>query len=643
MSQSLDYFPEAVVGPAGADGKSAYDLAVESGFVGTLAQWLASLEGADGPAGANGAAGIQGPQGLQGPQGVQGPAGTVAPIAANTVLGNNTAGTAAPIALTPAQARTLLDVPANSVLSSYAKLFTQMTNGSNRFEVSDDASGTQQASLLFTSQSIVDSFPLLSFIANAEEGFSLSQGSSLFSLSQSQIVFGNSIGHSFGVNATGYTMGNVPAFRTLLGLGTSDSPTFANITASGYASAASTATVDSTDLPGFRFDGNNSRSIRYINTGTWGNSVGFCQGNNYPLNLIQGGVGFITGSNAGFKWSSVANTPYGTIDTQLTRQSAGVVQIGTTANNALGSLACASALFGGSTDNGFIGIVGSQLTLGSNVSAIFSIGQRFGVDDALLKASAAGGFAWSFVAGSTNSADLILRRDAAGTLGLRNGTNAQRFNIYGTIAGSDLRRMYFSSTTAGAFTIGVEGAGTGASGNTLDIGNELYKRTSTAGNLATGHSILRWQTTYSSNTTANIDSIGGLLHAGMLAIPNAGSASRTAIRLGNGGARFCIYAQDYGFPTEIEPSGKLLAPSFTFRNTLDTANADIACGAITASGTVSVGTFTVATLPSASANSGMFAQVTDSSVTANGSAVAAGGANRAAVFSNGTTWDVVVA
>lgn len=84
-------------GPAGADstvpgptGASAYQVAVENGFVGTEAQWLASLVG---PPGADGAAGPQGPpgadgvqgepgpkgdtgaQGPEGPQGIQGPAG----------------------------------------------------------------------------------------------------------------------------------------------------------------------------------------------------------------------------------------------------------------------------------------------------------------------------------------------------------------------------------------------------------------------------------------------------------------------------------------------------------------------------------------------------------------------------------------
>lgn len=59
-------------GPAGADGASAYQVAVANGFVGTESEWLTSLVGADG---AQGPQGEVGPQGVQGEQGIQGPAG----------------------------------------------------------------------------------------------------------------------------------------------------------------------------------------------------------------------------------------------------------------------------------------------------------------------------------------------------------------------------------------------------------------------------------------------------------------------------------------------------------------------------------------------------------------------------------------
>lgn len=48
---------ELIEGPKGDEGKSAYQLAVESGYSGTQAQWLASLKGEKGATGATGATG----------------------------------------------------------------------------------------------------------------------------------------------------------------------------------------------------------------------------------------------------------------------------------------------------------------------------------------------------------------------------------------------------------------------------------------------------------------------------------------------------------------------------------------------------------------------------------------------------------
>jgi len=50
-------------GTNGTDGISAYDVAVENGFVGTEAAWLLSLEGTDGTDGTDGAQGVPGPPG----------------------------------------------------------------------------------------------------------------------------------------------------------------------------------------------------------------------------------------------------------------------------------------------------------------------------------------------------------------------------------------------------------------------------------------------------------------------------------------------------------------------------------------------------------------------------------------------------
>jgi hypothetical protein len=57
------------------DGKSAYDLALDQGFSGTIDDWLASLVGQDGQDGATGPTGPMGSEGAQGPQGAQGQKG----------------------------------------------------------------------------------------------------------------------------------------------------------------------------------------------------------------------------------------------------------------------------------------------------------------------------------------------------------------------------------------------------------------------------------------------------------------------------------------------------------------------------------------------------------------------------------------
>ena len=73
-----DFTPEqllALKGENGIDGKSAYQLAVEKGFVGTEAEWIASLKGETGPIGPQGIQGKTGPQGVQGKTGATGPQG----------------------------------------------------------------------------------------------------------------------------------------------------------------------------------------------------------------------------------------------------------------------------------------------------------------------------------------------------------------------------------------------------------------------------------------------------------------------------------------------------------------------------------------------------------------------------------------
>ena len=56
----------------GPRGYSAYEVAVQEGFVGTEEEWLASLVGPEGPRGKDGERGLEGPRGKEGPAGAQG-------------------------------------------------------------------------------------------------------------------------------------------------------------------------------------------------------------------------------------------------------------------------------------------------------------------------------------------------------------------------------------------------------------------------------------------------------------------------------------------------------------------------------------------------------------------------------------------
>lgn len=69
---SVENFIRNVTGKEGANGKSAYELAQEQGYKGTLAQWLESLKGEDGEDGEDGEPGEDGKDGKDGKDGADG-------------------------------------------------------------------------------------------------------------------------------------------------------------------------------------------------------------------------------------------------------------------------------------------------------------------------------------------------------------------------------------------------------------------------------------------------------------------------------------------------------------------------------------------------------------------------------------------
>ena len=71
-TQLLKKLSEMQAGANGKDGHSAYEIAIENGFVGTAAEWLESLKGRDGIDGKDGLPGKDGADGLPGKDGTNG-------------------------------------------------------------------------------------------------------------------------------------------------------------------------------------------------------------------------------------------------------------------------------------------------------------------------------------------------------------------------------------------------------------------------------------------------------------------------------------------------------------------------------------------------------------------------------------------
>ena len=71
-TQLLKKLSEMQTGANGKDGRSAYEIAIENGFVGTVAEWLESLKGRDGKDGLPGKDGKDGADGLPGKDGTNG-------------------------------------------------------------------------------------------------------------------------------------------------------------------------------------------------------------------------------------------------------------------------------------------------------------------------------------------------------------------------------------------------------------------------------------------------------------------------------------------------------------------------------------------------------------------------------------------
>jgi hypothetical protein len=115
-------------------------------------------------------------------------------------------------------------------------------------------------------------------------------------------------------------------------------------------------------------------------------------------------------------------------------------------------------------------------------------------------------------------------------------------------------------------------------------------------------------------------------------------AGRTSLKAPTNGSLYITnLAETAGVTLDVTTDSTL-----KIRDRANAVDASLACANVTASGTVRLGTYTVATLPSAASNTRARAFVTDSNLAFNstnlGSTVTAGGSTLVPVLSNGTNW-----
>jgi hypothetical protein len=127
--------------------------------------------------------------------------------------------------------------------------------------------------------------------------------------------------------------------------------------------------------------------------------------------------------------------------------------------------------------------------------------------DGLARTFSTGGFAFTSSASADGTADVFLRRDAAGAVGQRNATSAQSYCAYNTYTDSSNweKGCLDWQTSAGLLLIGAQKLGSGTSRQVRFVGGSFQFTTDSGGNLlqVTAGGNLTWNTDNASDIGAS--------------------------------------------------------------------------------------------------------------------------------------------
>lgn len=253
-----------------------------------------------------------------------------------------------------------------------------------------------------------------------------------------------------------------------------------------------------------------------------------------------------------------------------------------------------------------------------------------------------------------NNADVILNRDAANILALRNTTNAQAFRVYNTYTDDSNYERAFLVWSANVFNVGTSALGTGtARAFALSSANEIRfqpNNTLSWTMNTSGHLLAGADNTYDigasgGNRPHNVH-VGNDVQAAGNVIVAAGSLFRFTGRgsmwaTADGVFQFSNNSAsdfgriNFGGSTSSFPALKRSSTTLQARLADDSAFAGFASANMQAATA-----YTVATLPG-TPSTGMIARVTDALAPTIGATVTGGGAAYALVNYNGANWTVI--